>query len=124
MLPASWRFASGNFSLIREAIGIYPFAKHWAPVLFVAVLLVQLAASLLFWRAFLDRQATITAGHPKVLQAFSVATGLFAGFLVADEVFIVYDRLPALETGHLLVFCALLLSLLVISVLVNRAQAA
>jgi hypothetical protein len=124
VLQTSWRFASGNFSLISEAIGIYSFSKPWASVLFGAVLLVQLAASLLFWRAFVDPQAAVTRGHPKVLQAFSVAVGLFAGFLLADEFFIVYERLPALETTHLLVFCALLLSLVVISVLDDDTQAA
>lgn len=123
ILPASWRFASGNLSLISEAVGIYSFSRNRAPVLFGTVVLVQLAASLLFWRAFLDRRAVTTPGHPKVLQAFSVAASLFAGFLVADEFFIVYDRLPALETTHFLVLCALLLSLLVISVLGDGAQA-
>lgn len=123
-LPASWRFASGNFALIDRTIGVYAFSRSWAAVLFGAVVLVQLAAALLFWRAFLDREATTAPGHPKVLQAFIVAAGLFAGFLVADEAFIVYAHLPALETTHLLVFCALLLSLIVISLLGDGAPAA
>lgn len=122
-LPASWPFTSGNFSLIFEAVGIYAFSRSLAPVLFGAVLLVQLAASVLFWRAFLDRRAVTSRDHPKLLQAFSVALGLFAGLLVADELFIVYDRLPGLETTHLLVLCGLLLSLVVIWLLGDGARA-
>lgn len=122
VLPQSWRFASGNLSLIGEVVGIYSFSRALAPVLFAAVLLVQLAASLLFWRAFLDRRAATSAGDPKVLQAFSAALALFAGLLVADELFIVYDRLPGLEATHFLVLCALLLSLLVIAAL-GRSRA-
>lgn len=116
-LPESWRFASGNLGLIAETVGIYSFSRPLAPLLFAAVLLVQLAASLLFWRAFLDRRVVETAGPPKLLQAFAVALGLFAGLLVADEFFVVYERLPGLEATHFLVLCALLLSLLVITVL-------
>ena len=62
--------------------------------------------------------------HPKVIQAFSLAVGIFGAFLVSDEFFIVYDRLPAIETTHLIILCALLLSFLAISVLSNMARAA
>jgi hypothetical protein len=110
-LPASWRFASGNFALITEVVGIYSFSTPLATALFGAVLLVQLVAALLFWRAFLDRHAAGTPLSSKPLQAFAVSLALFAGLLVADELFIVYERLPGLETTHLLVLCALLLSL-------------
>ena len=58
---------------------------------------------------------SVTGGErPKVVAAFVVALGLFGGFLVSDELFLVYDRLPHVTPTHWLVLCALLLSLLVI----------
>lgn len=124
MIPTSWQFVSGNFAQISEAVEIYSFSKFWAPGLFCTVVLLQLAGSLLFWRAFLDPQSVVRLGHPKLLQAFCLALTIFAGLLIADEVFIVYARLPGLQTTHLLVLCALLLSLAVISLLQADAQAA
>lgn len=115
VLPASWHFASGNLSLMSQVVGIYAGARPLAPVLFGLVVLVELAAALLFWRAFMDREAVMRRGHPKLLQAFGVAIGLFGGFLVADEAFIVYAKRAGLESTHWLVLCALLLSLMVIS---------
>ena len=116
-LPSPWRFASGNFALVVEAIEIYGMPRSLAAVLFVGVVTAQLGASLLFWRAFLDRDAASTRHHPKVSHAFSAAGGIFASFLVADEVLIIYARLPAIETTHFLVLCALLLSFVAISTL-------
>lgn len=123
-LPAAWHFASGNLALMSAVVGIYAFSRPLAPVLFGAVVVVELAASLLFWRAFLDREAVASRGHPKLLQAFCVAIGLFGGFLVADEIFIVYVQRAGLESTHLLVLCAMLLSLIVISILGGGEEAA
>ncbi len=100
--------------LIAESIAIYSLSEAWAVALFSGVVLIQLCAAILFWRAFLDPEAISTRARPKVLQAFSLAIGLFSALLVADEVFVVYGRLPSVEATHLLVLCALLLSLLVI----------
>jgi len=122
MISQSWRFASGNFGLIQEVVGIYSFTKLWAPVLFGAVVFVELAAALLFWRACLDRESVVVAQHPKVLQAFLVAIGLFAGFLLADEIFVVYVHRPGLGTTHLLALCALLLSLIFTTFVVDQVH--
>jgi hypothetical protein len=124
LLPMEWRFASGNFRLIVQTIEIYSLGESWAAILFASVVLVQLGAAMLFWRAFLDRDTRIERDSPKVLQAFSLGILLFAAFLVADELFVVYDRLPGLETTHLLVLCGLLLSYLVIGMLSGRGRAA
>ena len=101
--------------MIREAIGIYSFSRGWAPVLFRRRRPDSISGFVPFLAPFLDRESVITPGHPKVLQAFLVAGSLFAGFLIADEVFIVYVRRSALATTHVLVLCALLLSLVLIS---------
>jgi hypothetical protein len=124
LLPTGWRFTSGNFQLINQSIGIYSLQESWAAILFGAVVLVQLGAAMVFWRAFLDRDTVTKPDNPKVLQAFVLGIGLFAAFLVADEFFVVYDRLSGLETTHLLVLCGLLLSYLVIHVLSGHRQPA
>lgn len=124
VIPDTWRFVSGNFALVYQAIEIYGLLGGWAAVFFGGVIVAQLSAAILFWRAFLDRDATTTLHHPKVIGAFSVAIGIFGAFLICDELFIVYDRLPAIGTTHLLVLCALLLSFLTISALVEKARLA
>lgn len=121
-LPSSWLFASGNLSLVHATIEFYSLSMTFAVVLFAGVVLVQLAGSVLLWRAFLDPEAVVARGRPKVIQAFCLPIGLFATFLLVDELFIVYDRLPAIETTHLLVLCALLLSVVAITVLGESAS--
>lgn len=112
-----WPFVSGNFDLIARTIEIYGLPVWMAALLFAAVLVIQLGAAVLFWRAFLDPTSVTAPGNPKAMEAFSVSIALFAAFVLADEVFIVYERFPGLETTHLLVFCALLVSIISIYVL-------
>lgn len=114
VLPTEWRFVSGNLSLIRQSIDIYSLTMTSAAILFGAVVAVQLAAAVLFWRAFLDPDSVARPDDRKALQAFSLGIGLFAAFLIADELFIVYERLAGVATAHLLILCGLLLSYLVI----------
>ena len=114
LLPAEWHFASGNLSLIRQTMEIYSSRMLWPGILFAAVVLVQFGTTVLFWRAFVDGSSVVEPDDRKVLEAFSPAIGLFAGFLVADEVLIVYERIPGIATSHLLILCGLLLSYVVI----------
>ncbi len=117
LLPAEWRFASGNFGLVRKAVSFY-FLPHWtAVVLFAGALLIEAAAVILFWRACLTKQAFESAGNPVVLLPFLVGMSLFAGFLIANEVFLLYVHMPGLSTGHLVDLSALLLSYLAITLL-------
>jgi hypothetical protein len=118
LLAPGWPFASGNFSLVAESVSVYFASRAWAAFLFLLVLLLELAVALLFWRAALRPEE---AG---VLRAFFAAVVLFGGFLVADEVLLVYRRFPNLETGHFVILSALLLSLLSIRVLDQRSGAA
>jgi hypothetical protein len=110
LLPEDGPFASGNFELIAQSVGVYGLSEATAGALFCGVLLLELCAAILFWRAFLDPGRV--AGNGKVHQAFCVALALFGGFLLADELFLVYRHLPGVGSTHFLVLCALLLSLL------------
>ena len=106
ILSPGWRFTSGNFSLVAEAISLYELSRTWAAVLFSLVVVVELAAASLFWRA--AAEATM------IIRPFLVAIALFCGFLIFDELLLVYRRFPNLESGHFVILSALLLSLLAI----------
>lgn len=102
MLPEGWRYVAGNLPLIVRALGATGLPEGLAGLLLLVVILWQALAAWLFWRA-LQRDAMVQ-------RAFTAAIGLWAAFLVADELFLTY----ALEAVHLRLFIAQLLSLLVI----------
>ena len=124
VLPPSWRFTSGNFALVADSLVIYSLSRMWADALFVLVLVIQLAAAFLFWRATLEPDLQSPGANSKILQAFFVGVGWISAFLVCDEVLLIYRRVPTLETTHFVILCALLLSFLVINLSGDREQAA
>jgi len=102
---------------VAESLSIYPLPRAAAALLFALVLIFELAASALFWRAALDPNPLSREAQPKILYPFGVGIGLFCAFLVFDEVLLVFRRFPSLESTHFIVLGALLLSLLLIRVL-------
>jgi len=109
---------------VAESVSLYSLSRTWAAVLFSLVLILQLAASSLFWRATLESNPFSPRARPGVLYPFFVGSGLFCGFLVFDEVLLIYRRFPNLETTHFTILCALLLSLVLIHRLGDREKAA
>ncbi len=89
-LPASWTLASGNYNLIAAAVGFHGAPAIVAALLFAIVILWQLLASLLFWRAF----GSMLGGKPgtsdEVTRAFTVSLALWAAFLIATEATLTY----------------------------------
>jgi hypothetical protein len=122
LLSPDWRFASGNFALVAESLSLYSLSRAWASALFSLVVVVQLIASALFWRAALDAGPLAPRVRPGIVYAFSAGMGLFGAFLVLDEVLLIYRRLPNLETAHFAILCALLLSLSLIHLLGERGE--
>lgn len=106
-------FASGNFALVRETVSRHGVPAWGAAVLFAGVLAWQGAAAVLLWRAGLDARAFAVRLHPKVATAFGVGIGLWAAFLLADELFLAY----AVARTHVGLFSAQLLTLLAIALL-------
>ena len=111
--PGAWSFTSGNLAMIAETIGEYGLANGLAGLLYALVILVELAATVFFLAAFRDTWKVKEGKSANISRAFLCAIGLFAGFIVTDELFVVYHRISGLETTHFLVLCALLLSVLV-----------
>jgi hypothetical protein len=111
-LDKSWAFASGNLQFIRETTARYATPDAVNGVLFAGVVVWEGVAAMLFWRAARAYRGQ-GVGRRDVYRAFSASLLLWAGFLVADELFIAYP----LESAHLRLFMAHLLTLLAIELL-------
>jgi hypothetical protein len=111
------RFASGNLALLLETTSIYDTPRPIAIGMFVGVVLWEVLAALLFWRAtvawWTHEPALREAG-----EAFVAGVGLFAGFVLADEIFLAYTK--GLEASHFRIFSALLVSWLSIRLLPDK----
>lgn len=113
VLPENWKFASKNYQGIVEATSTYS-TPTWLPgFLFAGVILWQGLAVFLFWQALLT---SIQAGSLNLSAwtgAFAVSLGLWAAFMLADEIFQVYDG----QISHLLIFMGQLLTLMSLYIL-------
>ena len=124
VLPPGLRFRSGNFALIADSVARYSVSRTGAAALFLLVLVLQLGAASLFWRASLKPKPLSPQAQSKILHPFVVSIAQFAGFVIFDELLVLYRQLPTLETSHLVVLCALLLSLLLIRTFGEEVRAA
>ena len=120
LLSTDWPFVSGNFSLLAESVAIYSLPRAFAALLFSLVLVLQLAAASLFWRAALEPEPFSQHARFEILSPFIAGAFLFCGFLVFDEALLVYRRFPALETTHFVILLALLLTLLLVQAFDGR----
>jgi hypothetical protein len=111
-LDESWSFASGNFKFIKETTARYDVADFVNAVLFAGVIVWEGVAALLFWIAGWSFRGR-GSGRKIVYLAFGASLLLWGAFLVADEVCIAYS----LESTHLRLFIAHLLTLLAIELL-------
>ncbi len=107
-LSKDWKFASGNYNLIRKATQTYHAPAWLDRVLFVGVIAWQALAAVLLWMA-----VAAWPNLPRVDAGFAAGVGLFAAFVLVDEVFKEYKS----ENDHLLIFAAQLLSLLAVHLL-------
>lgn len=111
VLGQSFPFVSGNYALVYRVTRIYGVPSAAVAVLFAGVLVWEIATAACFWRAFFSsgrdmrQAAAVTTG-------FALGLGLWAAFILLDEILIAYE-IPGLETTHLALLSAQLLSLLV-----------
>jgi hypothetical protein len=107
VLGESWKLASKNYEAVAKAVSIYR-APAWLPrLLFLGVVLWQLFAAALFACALVFSYRAGMLDGPAVRAAFTAGLGLFAAFMIADELTIKY----AYEQAHELLFIAQLASL-------------
>ena len=106
VLPAGWTFASGNWELMLKVTAVHATPVAIVGVLFLGVIAWEAGAAVLFWRAW-------AAGGRGGLAAFTVGLGLWAAFVLADEIFLAYS----IEATHLRLFAVQLLSVLALRLL-------
>lgn len=108
-LSKEWKFASGNFEMIVQTTANLGVSAGVNAFLFCGVIILELIASILFWKSVTN------SNEGNIFSAFSIALILFAGFIMADEIFFAY----AVEATHMRIFFGLLVSLIAI-ILLNR----
>ena len=118
LVDESWAFASGNWKLIQETTARYSTPAAVNVILFAGVILWEAVAALLFWRAGWSFRGRSSA-RKAVYLAFTTSLLLWGAFLVADEVFIAYP----LESTHLRLFVAHLVTLLAVELLPAEGKA-
>jgi hypothetical protein len=104
LLDDSWAFASGNYRFVCETTARYGPPGWVNDALFAGVIFWEAAAAASFW------WAAFAYNRRSVYIAFTVGLGLWAGFLLADEICIAYS----VEGTHLRLLVAQLVTLLVI----------
>ncbi|MFZ5817065.1 MAG: hypothetical protein ACOY93_17520 [Bacillota bacterium] len=102
LLPAGWRYLAGNLPLMIRLFAGVGLPAGAAGAALAGVVLWEGAAAWLFWR-------TLRRDEPPE-RACALGAGLWAAFLVADELLLSYS----LEAVHLRLFTAQLLSWLVL----------
>ena len=119
LLPETFRFVSGNYALVDRVTGIYSVPPAGVALLYVGVLVWEAAAASLFWRAFAAWRGG-AAPDPQIADvAFAAGLGLWAAFILADELFIAYE-IAGLEATHVALLSAQLLSLLAYNARLSR----
>ena len=107
VLSKDWKFASGNFEMIMQTTANLGVSAGMNAFLFCGVIILELIASVLFWKSVTN------TSDGNIYSAHSAGLILFAGFIMADEIFFAY----AVEATHMRIFFGLLASLIVIILL-------
>ncbi len=113
----SWSFASGNWALVVATTRVHRTPLPIVAFLFAGVMTWEALSATLMWRAVISlRHGADQHATAAVDQAFTLALGLFAAFMLADEIWIAYT----VEATHMRIFLTLLASLLAFHLLPDR----
>ena len=110
VLPAGWTLASYNYDLVVETVGAHGIPPVIAALLFAGVIMWEVLAAGLFWRAYVGMRHGRAGTADEVSQAFAVSLALWAAFLIATEATVNYATAPT----HKSTLIAQLVSVLVI----------
>jgi len=106
LLPAEWAWVSGNLAFITTSIAKIGIPPALSPLLLAGVIVWQVVASFLFWRALRQGDGA-SIGPP-----FVVSIALWATFILLDEILLIFET--GAEATHLRLFIAELVSLCVL----------
>lgn len=104
LLPPGWRFASENYRAVVDATSVYRMTLWLPTILFAGVTLWQLAGAVLFARAAMLSGVETNIARAALNTAFAAGAGLPGAFMLADEIFLQYER----EASHTTLFIALI----------------
>jgi hypothetical protein len=113
LLDARWKFASENYRGVVDATSVYDAPRWLTAVLFAGVILWQLAAAVLFARAAVLSCLDANIAVGAATAAFTAGAGLPAAFMLADEIFLQYER----QASHATLFIAQLATWLAVILL-------
>jgi hypothetical protein len=113
ILPDGWTLSSYNFDLVADTVGAHGVPRAAAALLFGGVILWQLLAAALLWRALGALRRGRPATAAEVTQAFAVSLALWSAFLIATEATVSY----ATAGTHKDTLVALLATLIALRVL-------
>jgi hypothetical protein len=102
VLPAGWHWVSGNLAFMTTATTKFGVPYWVNPILLGGVIVWQGLAALLFWRS--ARSGGAALGAP-----FTVGLGLWAVFILLDELLLIFET--GAEATHLRLLIAQLLTL-------------
>ena len=120
LLAEAWPLASGNYRFLAETTARYGSPAWLNGLLFLGVVAWEAVAAALFWRAGWRSRDRKGPGGGAARAAFAAGLGLWAAFLLADEVLIAYP----VEGTHLRLFTAQLVTLLVVELLPDESPRA
>ncbi|HTL63321.1 MAG TPA: hypothetical protein VL261_16885 [Nitrospira sp.] len=113
ILPNTWRFASGNLHSVIKTTAIYSTPRRLPHLLFFGVLCWQFLVWLSFGWAIISSLAAGAINVDAMNMAFFLGLGLWAAFMLADEIFKQYDT----EHAHALFFIAQLTTFIALHLL-------
>ena len=106
VLPAGWRWVSGNLAFIAASTGKFGIPPWANAVLLAGVIAWEAVATVLFWRAARE------PGGRWPGPAFVVSLSLWGTFIVLDEILLIFET--GVEATHLRLLIATLLTLVVL----------
>jgi len=90
IVPSSWIFSSGNFSLVLQSLSKYGWDNHLLAIFLFAIIVTWIfVVAILFWRALFAFNKTNFLRSAYL--AFIVSMAMNAFFLIMDELFLQYE---------------------------------
>ncbi len=111
VLPANFKFASSNWSLMLNVCGVYNTPRAIVALMFAAVIVWEAAATMLLWLAAFTRDMPLTDA------GFGLLVALWGGFLIMSQFFRSFVVNPAIPEAHRSIYGVCLLSWVAMHVL-------
>ncbi len=111
VLPAGFKFASSNWSLLLSVCGIYNTPRVIVALMFAAAIVVEAVATALLWLAAVARDMALADA------GFAVLIALWGGFLIMSQFFRSFVVNPSIPEAHRSIYGVCLLSWVALHVL-------